>query len=537
MKDRYQKLFAIFLKNRIKLQVLALNIICLILFKIICQTQFGSNDDVFLSQVLSGLYGSNGTGYGYINIISGYVLKNLYHYIPMIPWYVILQYISIFISFYIIVYIILCNNSKWGGYISSIVFLTLMGYECYARISYYKTAVVCSVTAFIILYRLIDAKNKKINIIVFVLLFTTGFLWWDKATVMGMFFMLIPCLFKYFKAKNKRLNCYIVITFVIAILLINTLALFNNIYLSKHQNIKEYVSYIKTWQDINQIGWPDYFENQQKFDELAISENTYNLLTSNTMTLGYTVPLEKLQEIKEVAKKSLFSITRFLYFARSYPIHFFDTSLFLGFLIFVFLYSLSEKRRKWSTGIYLFLIVWMIYFFLYMAGTDESSINRTMIWIAAIISLLGLTGKITLNSDELKNFYSVVIITIGLLINNQQYENITQILSSDSLANIEGVIKENPSNIYVLENSNSINNIPFEKLKKGALGNLIIAQNNYLIYNSIKMSIENIENVYFLSEEYANKIVNYLNEMYNANYYTELEDTIYDLPIFMIKNY
>lgn len=537
MKDKYQKLFAIFLKHRIKLQVLALNLICLILFKIICQTQFGSNDDVFLSQVLSGLFGSNGTGYGYINIISGYVLKNLYHYIPMIPWYIILQYISIFISFYIIVYFILCNNSKWGGYISSIVFLALMGYECYARVSYYKTAVVCSVTAFVILYRLIDAKKKRINIIAFVFLFSIGFLWWEKAPIIGMFFMLIPCFYKFFKSKNKRVNFYLVITFVIAVVLINSLALFNNIYLKKHQNIKEYVSYLKTWQDINHLGWPDYLENQQKFEDLAISENTYNLLTSNTMTLGYTVPLEKLQEVKEIAKKSFFNITRFLYFARSYPIHFFDTSLFLGFLIFVFLYSLSEKRRKWSTGIYLFLIVWMMYFFFYMTGTDESSINRIVIWIAAIISLLGLTGRITLNSDELKKFYSVVIITIGLLIINQQYENITQILNSDSIANIEGVIKENPSNIYVLENSNSINNIPFEKLKKGTLGNLIMAQNNYLIYNSVIMSIENIENVYFLSEEYADNMANYLNEMYSANHYTEYEGTIYDLPIFMIKKY
>lgn len=85
--------------------------------------RFAAIDDIFMSGILSGIYGN---GYNihltFVNALYGYCLLPLYYLIPKINWYYIGEMASVFISLTVVGYIVMNKvGEKWGIILTAIL--------------------------------------------------------------------------------------------------------------------------------------------------------------------------------------------------------------------------------------------------------------------------------------------------------------------------------------------------------------------------------------------------------------------------------
>lgn len=527
-------------------QAILFNIICVIFYQFICEVHFDSATDQFLNNVFAGSFGENGSGYGVIHVVTGFCIKTLYSLVPQLPWYVLLQYICIFVSFFVIVYIILENNSKWGAYITSTLFLLLIGYECYARVSYIKIGVLCVAAACFILYQMASGRKRhKIYAIMSVLLFLCGYLWWGKAVLIAGSIMLLPCVYKIFEQrKNDEWKGRKTLIISILVLMVGTvfLEVLDYAYINKNPQIKEYVDYNSTWQDINNHGWPEYSDYQTEYEKMGISENTYLLLTQGDTVGEYVVSLEELQRIKTMVEPSGISFSRILEFTRTYPLHYFDIGLFMGFLIFFYLFCISKTCGKKRFSIYIWAVTLLIYFLFFLNGVDKNMVISTSIWIAAVVFITGTMEGLAVEQSELRKYYSFAASIVVLIMINKQYSDITSVIDvkpAESMKEVKALINDHTMNTYVTNNSEFYAlDKPFDKLEKGSFHNYLSADNWHKIYNSQNIGeriMEDYGRFRFLSQEYADGVAEFLNERYSMECVVVMVGQINEVPIFMLR--
>lgn len=529
---------SIFLKSFI------LNILCILFFKLICEVHFDTDTDQLINHILSGVYGENASAYGRLHIITGYFLKTLYSVIPQIPWYAFMQYFCIFISLLLLTNIIFKINSKWGGYAANFLIFILIGYECYARISYIKTGVLCLSVSCFIFYQLVRERiQKKIYLFSSILLFFVGYLWWNKSLFLGIF-MLLPCIYHLYKRKDlNSLKAYKQYIFICLILVLCSmlLAIGNKFYLKHDSEIAKNVEYAKTLEYITNYGWPDYYENYPQYEELDISENTYNLLVNNEFVNQYIVELDILIKIKNIVNKPRFTISDLLNFTRTYPIRYFETGLFIGFLICLILFFLSKADEKSKKLAYLFCGTGIIYYICFLAGVDDIAVIRTSIWMTAIISVFAFSYNISIEEQELKPYYSAVITIAMVILINQKLNDITYIVSEDYINKTTewiNLVTSNPAKTYVTNNTDFYQkDMPFSALEKASLDNVLVTKFSHTLYNSREFSavLDNPDEIYFLSESSAAYTANYISEHYDANYYPVQMKNVNDNIFYMIR--
>lgn len=545
MRENYNNLKKQILKYKVFIQSFFLNILCILLFKLICEVHFDTDMDRFLNHIFSGVQGENASAYGWIHIITGYSLKTLCSVFPQVPWYALTQYVCIFISLLLLTLIIFKTNSKWGGYTANILILILIGYECYARISYIKTSILCLSVGFFILYQICCKRiSKKIYLIWGVLLFLVGYLWWNKSPFIGLLIFL-PCVYRLYRRKNlccaKERRLYI-ITCLIIFLCPVSLEIGNRLYIKSNSEIEKYVKYNRTLDYINNYGWPDFFENYSRYDELGISENTFYLLSGNGFVDRYIVDPETLVKIKDFVSKPGYTLMEFVDFTRIYPIRFFETGLFIGFLIFLILFFLSKADNKIKKMVYIIFGTSLNYYICYLIGVDDMEVIRTSIWLTAIISIVGFAQDITVREHGLRPFYSAVIVISMVILTKQKLGAITSVTDQNYITQtIEWIelVTSDSAKTYVTDNTDHFQkDMPFDTFVRASQDNILISKFPYTLYNSRELSdvLVNPDEVYFLSESSAVFTAIYINERYGADYYPVQVKNINNIAFYVIRN-
>lgn len=546
MKEKSKRLHTKLIKNKKIVLSFVLNLIFLALFQFICEVHFASENDQFLNNVFAGTFAENSSGYGLTHILVGFIFKNLYSLIPQVTWYALFQYFCVFLCLNIIVYTISIYFSHWGAYLINIFLLIILGYECYARVSYVKTGVLCLLTACFILIQAFNKKTLTQNyLVISILLFFIGYLWWNKAVLIGISIMLIPCVYKGFMEKrNKEKKSYraIVLTVIVMLLGTATLETINIVYINLHHELKEQLSYINLSQAVNRYGLPEYSVYQSNYEELGITENTYLLLKDGNTIDSSLVSLEALKKLKEMVKPQVLTPLFILDYTRTYPLHYFDTGLFYGFLVFIFLFFLSSTKYKKAKIIYIFGIIWIIYLICYLYGIDNDNSITTSIWLAAIILLLGLIDNFSIENKELRIYYSFLLSIVLLISVNNQYADIitvTDLKSVEKTKNRIELINSDNENIYITDSTDFyMNSKPFDNLEKGLYNNLLSTKNQNMLYNSqniMHVILEKTNHVRFLSEELSNEVTAFLNERYYNDCFSVCVGQLDDIYIYMIR--
>lgn len=112
--------------------------------------------------VVSGLFGSPDPHMVFINIFLGKFLAFLYSIDRSIPWYVIGQVLTIFLSCLLISYVILDNKpSDKRRYICLGLFYVFFAYECYVNIQFTKTGGIAAISGLALIVR--NVTKEKIS--------------------------------------------------------------------------------------------------------------------------------------------------------------------------------------------------------------------------------------------------------------------------------------------------------------------------------------------------------------------------------------
>ena len=124
--------------------------------------RFDAIDDLFMSGILSGIYGE---GYNvhltFVNALYGYCLLPLYHLFPEINWYYIGEMTSVFISLIAAGYIVISKvGEKWGAILTAII-VALCASDFYLAIQFTKCAAMLSAAGALVFIYGLEQKTDK----------------------------------------------------------------------------------------------------------------------------------------------------------------------------------------------------------------------------------------------------------------------------------------------------------------------------------------------------------------------------------------
>ncbi len=150
------------IKSSTVLPLLLVNLVFAAFCLLFCHAHFENNDDFVMMGVVSGLFGSPDPHMVFINIFLGKFLAFLYSIDRSIPWYVIGQVLTIFLSCLLISYVILDNKpSDKRRYICLGLFYVFFAYECYVNIQFTKTGGIAAISGLALIVR--NVTKEKIS--------------------------------------------------------------------------------------------------------------------------------------------------------------------------------------------------------------------------------------------------------------------------------------------------------------------------------------------------------------------------------------
>ena len=161
------------IKSSTVLPLLLVNLVFAAFCLLFCHAHFENNDDFVMMGVVSGLFGSPDPHMVFINIFLGRFLAFLYSVNRSIPWYVIGQIVTIFLSCFLISYVILDNKpSDKKRYICLGLFYVFFAYECYVNIQFTKTGGIAAIAGLALIVRNVTKEKISYPQIVFGFVFS-----------------------------------------------------------------------------------------------------------------------------------------------------------------------------------------------------------------------------------------------------------------------------------------------------------------------------------------------------------------------------
>ena len=176
------------------------NVAVLAVMLLLLRPAFETNDDISVSMVANGSWGTGNAHIICQNYLLGVWYTVLYHIgHGSIPWYGISQYVFLCMAMSAVTYVLFQRLKKEQAFLINGILLIYFGYECYIRIQYSKTAgVLLAAGAFLLFYELEKEKATWYGILLGIFLGVTGSLYrFEEAAIcclliagIGLYFLL-----------------------------------------------------------------------------------------------------------------------------------------------------------------------------------------------------------------------------------------------------------------------------------------------------------------------------------------------------------
>ena len=525
-------------------------------------------DDYVMKIILDGA-----TGYGvsahllYVNFILGALLKILQSIIPTIAWLEIISYVVVFCSFVAITYVVLDFNNIKRSILILFPILSFWGIEGYIKLTFSKVAGIAVGCGMFLL--LLGLKNKNIK---------------KSNFIIGLLFMIIGCMFRnkvlysvfpiiggialieiIISIRNKKEIIRTIIKYVSSLLIIYFILLLvyrGGLYLFNNNTLwREYKEYNSAKVELQDYGWPDYYENQAEYEQLGISYNDYRLWSKRDCSDPdiYTTKLvESIGKIKEEQgiKKYFINLTDFL---KEYPISFIQLNVFFGAVILIVLLCFTKQQLKWLIIAYPLVVIILMEYYLYCNGRYGMHHIDVSMWFAVALFIIYFIYRKTFD----KHIYSLIGVTSAVIILfsihndrdyliSETYDGSTFSISQKNAREVMDVMTDHKENIYVLSNNEYYGLMraydTFESVPVGKLDNIfILSSYAYPSHRVIleKYGINNIydslcnENVLYATshgEGNVRIICTYIQEHYNENAAFKLINTINGVNFYKFYN-
>ena len=257
---------------------------------------FEENDDTQIAMIVEGVFGVKEWHVIYPNFILGKLYVLLQTIIPNVRWHVVLQYVFIYISYVLLVYVI--SKHKRGMFISIVAVLGTF-YEMYVSLQYTKTAAFCCIAAFVLIYEyvrnntvVLNAQDRLLNVSknsnksenrLFIIAAFTLVIYGALLRPESVFIAAVPAfaagLLELSRTKNIKKYLLMFIPLFAIVLLLSAL---NSYVYTKDADWDRFMKYNKARMELNDYRYDilDFTKYADELNELNVSENdAYMILT------------------------------------------------------------------------------------------------------------------------------------------------------------------------------------------------------------------------------------------------------------------
>lgn len=427
-------------KQKVLIATVLINICSLLLLLLLFSPRYQAKQDVIMQALVYGINGETTSRLIFSNILIGKFLT-LLTAIGQGPWYILFQYVLVFISLNVIIFITLKRNYNIIGKTISAIIMVFIGYDCYILPQYMKTAALLMITATYIIFYVVEGERHRIwSFIALFLVVLGSLISFNTYILVGLF-----CLFEIFifYLKDKKIGW--VKKNVILLLLCIVLPLcfkgYDNYFYQNHTDEKENLEYRDTLVRMYDFGMPEYTE------ESLVGETTYDILKDGMIAdfneITPSVFKAVVQNEKELNVNSVYK------FFRTIPIKAFKIGMFYAWLFLSLMLIVSKERKK------KYLLFSMIgcgntfFFLLFLFNALNYFWMGTIGFLTLILILLMSVNEIDLS--EMRGIWGYSIILCLILYNNFSSQFISHSSSSDVVEYWMEEMKSDGQNAYIVE--------------------------------------------------------------------------------------
>lgn len=138
-----------------------INACFLIFILLVFPIKYRANDDYVITSFVNGSYGFQDSHLVFINVIIGFLLKCLYSAFPSLPWYCILQFFLIFVSFTAICFVLLQRNQRLTALAVSIATLVFFAPDAYVLPHFTITTGLVTCAGLLLAFHAYEPESKS----------------------------------------------------------------------------------------------------------------------------------------------------------------------------------------------------------------------------------------------------------------------------------------------------------------------------------------------------------------------------------------
>ena len=412
LKQKYRKISVALISNLLILGAMAA----------FMRPSFETNDDIVFAELGSGLRCVKDAHLVFQNYGLGMIYRFLYGVTGRLPWYTIVQYMILFVSFTVVTYVLISRLGEISGLCLFVILVCGFGYEGYIHLQFTKTAGIAAAAAVFLLFHLMEQEKYSwwgiaggILLAVIAYMYREDQFWASCGLMAGAGLLFLFDLRKYRNKKLRRLGIC-VLTFGVLLLSVFGVDRWDS---SKYRSAewKEYQEFNQLRSELLDYGFPDYDSNQEIYEELGISREAYELYKSwnfNDTEKFDTEVMKKLVDLKQKRPLTIRTVTAFL---RRFPSDLLRMPMFYFFAVFAVLWLLCGKKDVFSVISVLAecLLLVAVYFYLYYQG--RYMVNRVDVglWFSACLVMLWIfsSGEVRYMNTKVSVLLCMICVVLG----------------------------------------------------------------------------------------------------------------------------
>lgn len=364
----------------------------LLLLLLIFTPAYETNDDMGMALLVNGAKGVYDPHLVFSHYFLGVVLSVLYRLTDRIPWYPLLQYLTLFASFTAVTYV--CNR-KTADWLQRLLWMAVFAYEGYINLQFTKTAGIASAAGIFLIFHAIEGESVQKKALIFGVIiacvgsmyrknqfFAEGFL----MTGIGIYQLLLLG-----KEKGKRLKKLLLYigTFFVLLVCVTGLRKIDQTVYETNEEWQEYRVYNKLRGKLYDYGFPSYQNKKKLYRKYGINKAAYNLYRSWAHMDPEYFTIDLMEALYEKQPKKTVNLEFFQEYLTVFPVSFLKIpvccSVFLPFGLW-----LLFGKKKWQQAaavIYELLAVMLIYLYLYYRGRYLLNRVDVGLWFAVVLLL------------------------------------------------------------------------------------------------------------------------------------------------------
>lgn len=443
------------IQTSLLLQAILMNFFVFLASQIFFEPEFETNDDNYISSILYGVYGNYDTHLVYMNVFLGKIIKLFLVICPKFPWYTIIQYGCLFISFTALTYLIIKEKERKSGfYFLNYIFLAFFGYECYVKIQYSKTAGVLTLVGVLLIYA--GLKLEKINKFKVALGFILALI--GSLYRFEIFCMVLPIIgimilkYAFDCIKNNKFSVFLrfCIFYIPLFVICFLFKIYDTSIYNSSPEWKEYKQFDEDRIELLDYGFPEYDDNREIYQELGISINDLNLYSNWNYADSETFTEEVMETLASIKSEIKLDFDLIKDFFAEFPVKYISYTYFIICVLFFIFWFLNKRKNSVITVVLSILIGLAIEFYFFTTG--RYFINRVDISIIMGITIVLLYQIENFNINKVEiSIISLILASIflnGVIVNNPDKSKD----APDDAKEIFDLIEKDKDSIYLVEN-------------------------------------------------------------------------------------